>query len=87
MQDVEGCGFSGLPLAFSRAEGMVAYLEAHGNSRWDVRCVSREAGLEAFADLHESGYALVCMDPETDGSGGQELTLAELIMVLRKDAE
>lgn len=84
--EVEGCAFSGVPLVFWRTDRMVAYLEAHGNSRWDVRCVMREAGMEAFADLHESGYASVCMDPEADGSGGQEMTLAELILALRKDA-
>ncbi len=82
--DSNGCAASGLPLAFTDSARMVSYLEARGATRWDVRYVAREAGMEAFADLHDSGHASICMDPEIDGSGGHELTLAEVIVALRE---
>jgi hypothetical protein len=64
---------------------MIAYLEAHGASRWDVRYVARHVGIDTFADLHDSGYASICLDPEVDG-GGREITLAELIIAIRGES-
>jgi hypothetical protein len=83
VQEVEGCAAVGIPLAFSDSARMVAYFESQGAKRWDVRYVARNSGIEAFADLHDSGHASICMDPEIDGSGGHEITLAELIIELR----
>lgn len=79
----ESCAAVGIPLAFSDSARMIAYLESQSAKRWDVRYVARDAGMDAFADLHESGHASVCMDPEIDGTGGHEITLAELILELR----
>ncbi len=82
----EGCAAVGLPLAFTDSARMIGYFEAQGAKRWDVRFVARDAGMDAFADLHDSGHASICMDPEIDGTGGHEITLAELIIELRGDA-
>jgi hypothetical protein len=81
--DHEGCAAAGRPLAFTSAARMAEFIEAHGDSRWDVCHAALGNGLDALAGLHDSGYASLCVDPESDGTGGQECTLAELMMALR----
>jgi hypothetical protein len=74
------CDDFGSTLAFSVTENLTAFLQARKGGRWklELACDSRElAGM--VADLHEHGQSSVCLNPKPDGSGGEHVTLSELL--------
>jgi hypothetical protein len=75
-----------VPLLFTTAERMVAFMQASGGRRWEVRYITRDSGLQLLGDLHDSGFAAVHVDPQPDGSGGHEIALAELVLLLKRNS-
>jgi hypothetical protein len=66
--------------AFTSAEKLTAFLAARVGGRWEIRPVADYAGVVvAVADLHKHGAPHLCIDLAPDGSGGDLITLAELL--------
>jgi hypothetical protein len=70
------------PVAFSDATHAMHYLRALRDKNpgvWRIRLVD-SAGLMLFAaDLHHHGVPAIPFDPQPDGTGGIDITLAELL--------
>jgi hypothetical protein len=74
------CDDTGSTLAFSVIENLTAFLHARKGGRWKLELASDLRELTGMlADLHERGDTSICLDPEPDGSGGELVTLAELL--------
>lgn len=55
-------------------------MRAHGGAKWQIDQVAdREGVIVAVAELYESGYRQMCVDPEPDGSGGLLVSIADLL--------
>jgi hypothetical protein len=66
--------------AFTAGEKMTDYLTQRTAGSWKVTLVDdRTSLILALADAHLKGSAILCVDPETDGSGGHPVTLARLM--------
>jgi hypothetical protein len=68
------------PLAFSSEEKMRAFLEQCPSGQWDARLVSRYSAKKVVAELMERGLRQVCLDPNSDGSGGIFIRLSDIIV-------
>ena len=65
---------------FTKTEGIAALLNAGAAGQWRIDLVpGRRELLAVIADLHEQEQPFVCLNPEPDGSGGEPVTLAELM--------
>jgi hypothetical protein len=75
-------------LAFSATENLTAFLQARRGGRWKIELASTWIELAGMvADLHERAEHSVCLDPELDGSGGEPITLAQLLEFCEKKSE
>jgi hypothetical protein len=70
----------GHAIAFTSAEHAATYLDAHlARGSLSVRFAHSKDVLLLLADLHEAGMAGVLLNPESDGSGGHAVRLADLV--------
>jgi hypothetical protein len=68
------------PHAFTTAEKLTAFLNERKAGRWDVNLVAdRDAILMVVADAKAKGATHVCFDPAVDGSGGELVSLLDLL--------
>lgn len=64
---------------FTTAERLTSFLDARKGGRWDVQLAADHDGLVVgVTDLRALGVRNVCLDPESDGTGGELLSLGEL---------
>jgi hypothetical protein len=68
------------PHAFTDTHKLTRFLSDRRGGRWDVNLIADNAGLVvAIAAAHEQGVSGICFDPEPDGTGGQLISLADLL--------
>ena len=76
------CGESGGSYPFSDGHKLIEFMAQRTNSSWDVvYAKDREGLLIVIADAHIRGNAFVCLNPESDGTGGERIFLTDLIQV------
>src|ERR1043165_8404851 len=81
---VKECGSPWVPLTFSTAAKMTAYLSGRKDGQWEVRLVNRYAAAEVIEELTGRGCAEMCHDVERDGSKGSQIAIAELKAAVKK---
>jgi hypothetical protein len=70
----------GTALAFSSSNRLFKFMSAHLAGEWKMQMAADRDGLVILiADLHRLQIAALALDPEIDGKGGEQLTLAELV--------
>jgi hypothetical protein len=68
------------PVAFFSTEVLVAFLESQRSDDWSARLISEELELESLiANSRREGLTTIQFDPRPDGSGGTDMSLAELL--------
>jgi hypothetical protein len=81
----------GTALVFSSADKLFKFMNANLGGEWKMAMASDRDGLIILiADFHRMDVGTLRMNPETDGNGGEEFTLADLMALaesLRKDAK
>jgi hypothetical protein len=73
------CDGTDHPLAFSSPGKMGAYMASRKSGQWDVRLVTRDTAATTVAELARRGKDAICHDVEADGSGGQLITLHQVL--------
>jgi hypothetical protein len=73
------CGQASVPLTFSSAGKMAAYLSARDAGQWEVRLVNRYSAAGLFREWSDLGYEDICHDVEPDGSGGLTIRLNAIL--------
>ena len=74
------CDDPGAMLAFSTTDKMSAFLSEREAGEWNLHLVGdREGLILIIAMAHNSRTESVCVDPESDGSGGQQVSLNDLM--------
>jgi hypothetical protein len=73
------CDSARVPLTFSSAGKMAAYLSARDVGQWEVRLVNRYSAAVLFREWGDLGYEDVCHDVEPDGSGGSTIRLNAIL--------
>ena len=67
-------------LAFSTTEKLTSFLAERKSGEWKINLVSDRGGLIFIIALaHNEGMESISMDPELDGSGGEQITLSDLM--------
>jgi hypothetical protein len=70
---------------FTSVEKLVAFMAARGGAKWHVDQVADADGvIVSVAKLYERGVRSVCIDPESDGSGGLLVSLSDLLAAYGK---
>ena len=70
----------GTALLFRGVEKLTAFRKANHGGEWKMEAADDREGLVILiADLHRLNIASLVLDPETDGTGGETITLAELV--------
>jgi hypothetical protein len=76
----EPCDEPGHTLAFSSTSRLTEFLKARQAGNWNVHLVSDHHELVGvLADIHSHGIPALCIDTDDDGSGGANLSIAEII--------
>ena len=57
----------------------MAFMESHSSGEWDVKLVSRPSRPELETFLKRFPNVKICHNQNPDGSGGTELTVADLL--------
>jgi len=74
--------------AFTTAETLAPFLEAHKHERWDVTLIVEHQALQTlFADAEQRGATHICFDPDPDGSGGDLLYMADVLDACDQDEQ
>jgi hypothetical protein len=77
------CGDPAAIHAFTSTVRLTDYLDRRKSGNWEVSLVgNREALILAIADVHRTGAATLCFDPNADGSGGDAISLSALLVIL-----
>ena len=70
----------GSALAFSSSEKLLKFMKANLGGEWKMQMADDRDGLVVLiADLHRLNIATLVLDPEKDGSGGEQLPLSDLM--------
>jgi hypothetical protein len=70
----------GTVLAFSNIEKLVTFKRANSGGQWKMEAADdREGLIILIADLHRREVASFPLNPEKDGSGGEQVALADLV--------
>src|SRR3954453_8301729 len=70
----------GRALAFSTSHKLFRFMSAHLGGEWKMSMAADGQGLiVVIADLHRLEITNLMLDPELDGSGGEPVTLADLM--------
>jgi hypothetical protein len=72
-------GASGLLPAFSIAPTLGDYLKANHGSDRHIRLITRDTLLLLIADMHQLGSRGIRLDPQSNGTGGTEVPISELM--------
>jgi hypothetical protein len=76
-------GFRGV-LAFSTTSKLTAFLAERQSGEWRINLVAdREGLILIIAIAHNHGMESICLDPELDGSGGEQVSLNELMRLVK----
>jgi hypothetical protein len=67
------------PLAFSETAAISDYMSPRKTRDGKMRLVNHQTLLLFVADLHRFGLAGIRLDPQSDGSGGTEVPISELM--------
>ena len=78
------CDSSRGVLAFSNTAKLTAFLAERQSGEWKINLVAdREGLILIIAIAHNHGMDAICMDPELDGSGGEQVSLTELMSLAK----
>ena len=67
-------------LAFSSSKNLFQFLAANMTGEWKMSMASDRDGLVIMiADLHRDEVSKLCLDPEKNGAGGEEIPLSALM--------
>jgi hypothetical protein len=70
----------GVALAFSSSDRLFKFMKAHLGGEWKMQMAADRDGLVVLiADLHRLQIAMLVLDPEMNGTGGEQIALAELV--------
>ena len=70
----------GTALAFSTSSKLYQFLSANQAGKWKMEMAGDRDGLVILiADLHRAGVETIHLDPDTDGNGGEQLPLADVV--------
>jgi hypothetical protein len=70
-------------VAFSSVERATAYLNAQMAGRGELKLVSRQSMRRLIAELQQQKLLGLRLDPASDGTGGDPISLAELLGEVR----
>lgn len=71
---------AGKGLAFSSSSTLFKFMAAHLGGEWKMQMAADRDGLVILiADLHRLEIETLTLDPEKDGTGGEQLALADLV--------
>jgi hypothetical protein len=69
----------GTALAFSSAEKLFKFMKSNLGGEWKMQMADDRDGLVILiADLHRLEIATLVLDPDTTGTGGEQIALANL---------
>ena len=67
-------------LAFSSAEKIFKFMKSNLGGEWKMQMADDRDGLVILiADLHRLEIATLVLDPDTTGTGGEQIALADLV--------
>lgn len=67
-------------LAFSTTEKLIQFLSGRVAGEWKLALASdREGLIVVIAVAHDNSRESICLDPEADGSGGEQIALNDLM--------
>jgi len=67
--------------AFTSTDKLTEFLSARKGGRWRIDLVGdSEAIVVAVAVAHDRGAANICFDPEPDGTGGELVSIADVLL-------
>jgi hypothetical protein len=76
------CDDPGAMLAFSTTQKLTAFLSERKAGEWKINLVGeREELILVIAIAHNQGLEAICLDPEEDGSGGERVSLNDLMFL------
>src|SRR4029078_4882110 len=71
---------AGTALAFSSSEKLLKFMKSNLGGEWKMEMADDRDGLVVLiADLHRLNIAMLTLNPEKDGSGGEQVALAALV--------
>ena len=71
---------SGTALAFSSSNKLFTFMSAHLSGEWKMQMAADRDGLVVLiADLHRLEVSTLVLDPERDGTGGEQTSLEDLM--------
>jgi hypothetical protein len=71
-------------LAFSNTANLTAFLAGRQSGEWNINLVAdREGLILIIAIAHNHGMDAICLDPELDGTGGEQVSLNDLMNLAR----
>jgi hypothetical protein len=65
-------------LTFSSVEKATGFMQQRGITDWEFKVINRFNLHEFTDDLRRQGLTGVCYDPDSDGSGGESVSIEEL---------
>jgi hypothetical protein len=67
-------------VAFSSTTMLAVYLADQMSGSWTVSAIRQQSELRSFvAELDRDGATGICLDPESDGSGGTNIPMSKLL--------
>ncbi len=70
----------GSTLAFSSSEKLLKFTKANPGGEWKMQMADDRDGLVVLiADLHRFNIATLSLDPEKDGTGGENIQLSDVV--------
>ena len=70
----------GTALAFSSSNKLFTFMNAHLSGEWKMQMAADRDGLVVLiADLHRLEVSTVVLDPGRDGTGGEQISLEDLM--------
>jgi hypothetical protein len=70
----------GTALIFRGVENLIEFRKANRGGEWKMEAADDREGLVILiADLHRLNVSSLLLDPENDGTGGEQITLADLV--------
>ena len=70
----------GSALAFSSSEKLLKFMKANLGGEWKMQMADDRDGLVVLiADLHRLNIATLSLDPEKDGTGGENIQLSDVV--------
>jgi hypothetical protein len=74
------CDKPGTVIAFSTTEKLTAFLAERQSGEWKINLIADRAGLILIIALaHNHGMESICIDPNLDGSNGEQVGLCGLL--------